>query len=89
MSISPTGRCMRCGRALAAHGLAVVRVEELPTHGGSLRVYSSAAPCGDPGALEAVRAAEREAGLRRRGLCRLRPASGAVLDGLRGHLQTR
>lgn len=31
-------------RALAAHGLGLFDVDELPTHGGSLRVYASHAP---------------------------------------------
>ncbi len=34
---------------LAAHGLAVVDVEELPTHGGSLRVWAQHAGAGTPG----------------------------------------
>ncbi|MEA2718221.1 MAG: hypothetical protein QOJ39_85 [Candidatus Eremiobacteraeota bacterium] len=45
----------------AAHGLTVVDVEELPTHGGSLRLTLGR---GVPGArVEALRAAERAAGL--------------------------
>ncbi len=74
-------------QALAAHGLTVMRVEELPTHGGSLRVFSSAAPHGDPGALAAVRAAEQAAGLDRPdGYAGFGARVGAVLDGLRGHV---
>jgi hypothetical protein len=54
-------------RALAEHGLAVVDVEELPTHGGSLRVY--AMHTGQATATPAVGQLierEEEAGLRRR-----------------------
>jgi SAM-dependent methyltransferase len=52
-------------RAFAAHGLAVFDVEELPTHGGSLRIYAAhreeqLSPT--PG-LEALRAYERSLGL--------------------------
>jgi SAM-dependent methyltransferase len=51
-------------RILAAHGLRVVDVEELPTHGGSLRVHACHA--GQAGAgVESVRALEREHGLDR------------------------
>jgi SAM-dependent methyltransferase len=51
-------------RIFAAHGLRVVDVEELPTHGGSLRVHARHA--GQEGAgVEAVRALEREHGLDR------------------------
>jgi SAM-dependent methyltransferase len=51
-------------RIFAAHGLRVVDVEELPTHGGSLRVHACHA--GQEGAgVEAVRALEREHGLDR------------------------
>jgi hypothetical protein len=53
---------------LAAHHLKVVDVEELPTHGGSLRVYARHAgddtePVGER--VEALRALEREHGLDR------------------------
>lgn len=54
-------------RALEEHGLQVVDVEELPTHGGSLRVYAmhagrtSVAP-----AVAQMHVREEEAGLRRR-----------------------
>jgi hypothetical protein len=49
---------------LAAHGLRVVDIEELPTHGGSLRVF--AARDGDASErVEALRALEREHGLDR------------------------
>jgi C-methyltransferase-like protein/methyltransferase family protein len=50
----------------ARHGLEIVEVTELPTHGGSLRVF--VAPCGsravDP-SVAAVLAAERAGGLER------------------------
>ncbi len=52
-------------RVLRAHSLRVVDVEELPTHGGSLRVHArhldTAAPPSD--AVEALLATERDAGL--------------------------
>jgi len=52
---------------LERHGLAVVDVEELPTHGGSLRVWLAHARAGRDvgGGVERVRAAEAEAGLDR------------------------
>ena len=34
-------------KLLAAHGLAVVDVEEIPTHGGSLRVYATHSAASD------------------------------------------
>ncbi len=53
-------------RVLAAHGLRVFDVEELPTHGGSLRILACRADCAayaeGPG-LAGVRAREREARL--------------------------
>jgi SAM-dependent methyltransferase len=52
-------------RVLAAQGLAVFDVEELSTHGGSLRLFvahASASRAPGPG-LASVRAKEREAGL--------------------------
>lgn len=56
-------------RIFARHGLLVFDVEELPTHGGSLRVFAAAAetaaPCSDR--VDAVIAAERQAGLDRPG----------------------
>ncbi|HET6329276.1 MAG TPA: class I SAM-dependent methyltransferase [Holophagaceae bacterium] len=54
-------------RILAAHSLAVYDVEELGTHGGSLRVFASHASASRPvGArVDAVRSAERAAGLDR------------------------
>jgi hypothetical protein len=52
-------------RVLAAAGLTVVDVEELPTHGGSLRTWSRPAEAaGDPsGAIADVLTAEADAGL--------------------------
>jgi SAM-dependent methyltransferase len=52
-------------RVLAAAGLTVVDVEELPTHGGSLRTWSAPAETAPApsGAVAEVRAAESAAGL--------------------------
>jgi hypothetical protein len=53
-------------RILAAHGLEVFDVEELPTHGGSLRLFARHAGAEAPAAsaaLEAVRKREHEARL--------------------------
>ena len=52
-------------RVLAAAGLTVVDVEELPTHGGSLRTWSMPTESARPASLSvaAVLAAEAEAGL--------------------------
>ncbi len=52
-------------RALATAGLRVVDVEELDTHGGSLRVYARPrrAPASRPRRVKAVLAAEEAAGL--------------------------
>ena len=52
-------------RILAAHGLAVVDVEELPTHGGSLRLHVRHAELGatPAPALELLEASERAARL--------------------------
>ena len=52
-------------RVFAAHGLDLFDVEELPTHGGSLRVYAARAP-GDAGSRCAERV-ERAARARERG----------------------
>ncbi len=54
-------------RALARHGLAVFDVEELPTHGGSLRVYAGHAAGRRPvqPAVADLLATERAAGLDR------------------------
>ena len=59
--------------AVARHGLEVVDVDELPTHGGSLRYHLAHAAAGTPvaPAVERVLADERAAGL-------------ATLDGYRG-----
>lgn len=53
------------GRALALGGLAVTDVEELPTHGGSLRVYAqhSAHAAAPSAAVEDLLAREEAAGL--------------------------
>jgi hypothetical protein len=75
-------------QVLAAHGLTVMRVERLSTHGGSLRVFASAAPRGEPGDLAAVRAAETAAKLdRAEGYAGFNAQVGAVLEGLRSHLR--
>jgi predicted TPR repeat methyltransferase len=51
-------------RILAAHGLEVTDVEELPTHGGSLRVHGRHAGSAVPSQrVEAMLRQEREAGL--------------------------
>src|SRR5262249_13558456 len=51
--------------AVARHGLAVVDVEELPTHGGSLRYHLAHAAAGTPAtpAVERLLGDERAAGL--------------------------
>ena len=48
---------------LAAHGLEVFDVEELATHGGSLRVYAQRAGAGRPVCAAVSELAERERGL--------------------------
>lgn len=52
-------------RAMRRHGLAVIDVEELPTHGGSLRLWLSlqAADRVETPAVNALRVAEKAAGL--------------------------
>ena len=52
-------------RLFAAHGLAIWDVEELPTHGGSLRILGrhAADSRGTTPAVESIRSAERQAGL--------------------------
>ncbi|MPZ18396.1 MAG: methyltransferase domain-containing protein [Luteitalea sp.] len=53
-------------RVLGAHGLVLVDVEELPTHGGSLRVYAQradGAPSPATARVAALRRSEEEAGL--------------------------
>ena len=73
-------------RLFAAHGLEVFDVEELPTHGGSLRVYAAAArrrrtPI-EPRGRARCSARERGGGLRpARGLRRLRAAGRARRSG--------
>ncbi|MBV8171287.1 MAG: class I SAM-dependent methyltransferase [Candidatus Eremiobacteraeota bacterium] len=52
-------------RALARHGLAVFDVEELPTHGGSLRVYAALGSPRPTSAVDALLRREIEAGLNR------------------------
>jgi hypothetical protein len=56
-------------KIFAHHGLAVFDVEELPTHGGSLRVFAAPAEAARPRSerVGAVIAAERTAGLDRPG----------------------
>ncbi len=77
-------------RVLAAHGLRVMRVEALATHGGSLRVTASAMPHGPSGERDGVAAAERAAGLLgAAGYAGFQPRVAGVLDGLRRHLRGR
>jgi SAM-dependent methyltransferase len=54
-------------RIFAAHGLAVFDVDELPTHGGSLRIYARATGAAPPVTerVRALRAREAAAGLDR------------------------
>jgi SAM-dependent methyltransferase len=52
-------------RLFGEHGLRLFDVEELPTHGGSLRIYACADDRPETDGLERVRAAEREAALDR------------------------
>ncbi len=54
-------------RIFAAHGLAIFDVDELPTHGGSLRIYAARAEAGRPASprVAGVLAAEDAAGLDR------------------------
>ena len=56
---------LACERIFAAHGLRVFDVEELPTHGGSLRLFvcHQAASHPDGAGLAAIRDKERAAGL--------------------------
>jgi 2-polyprenyl-3-methyl-5-hydroxy-6-metoxy-1,4-benzoquinol methylase len=58
---------LAAARIFAAHGLAIVDVEELPTHGGSLRIYARhAGRAGQPGpAVAHLEAVERDFGLER------------------------
>ncbi len=51
-------------RLFAEHGLELFDVEELPTHGGSLRIYARRAGDGEPGdRVEEIKERERAAGL--------------------------
>ncbi|HEY8192539.1 MAG TPA: class I SAM-dependent methyltransferase [Gaiellaceae bacterium] len=53
-------------RLFAEHGLELFDVEELPTHGGSLRIYARHAGEGEPGdRVEEIKERERAAGLDR------------------------
>jgi SAM-dependent methyltransferase len=54
-------------RVFAAHGLRLHDVEEIPTHGGSLRIYGCHADAGvaDSPAVEDLERRERDAGLER------------------------
>jgi SAM-dependent methyltransferase len=52
-------------RVLAAHGLDVIDVDELPTHGGSLRVYARHAGAEVAASVEAILDDERRFGLDR------------------------
>ena len=56
---------LSCERALGAHGLRIFDVEELPTHGGSLRVFAChhAADFDAAPGLDALRSKEKVAGL--------------------------
>jgi hypothetical protein len=54
-------------KILGRHGLKVFDVERLPTHGGSIRVFSSAMDRGTTAALREVRAEEAARGLDRDG----------------------
>ena len=76
-STSPTSRSRRSGEVFAAHGLDVVDVEELPSHGGSLRVYAAHASDGREPSPRG-RGARRRA--RRRRACAIRSATGAFAD---------
>ena len=52
-------------RLFGEHGLELFDVEELPTHGGSLRIFARHSRKGAAEAVEAVKKREREAGLDR------------------------
>lgn len=56
---------LACERIFAAHGLRVFDVEELPTHGGSLRLFACHRTASHPdgAGLAAIRDKERAAGL--------------------------
>ncbi len=78
-------------RLLAEHGLKVFDIEQLPTHGGSLRVLAAPAESGRgevPG-LAAVRNAERAAGLDKlESYGGFEPKVKAVCAGLTSFLET-
>ena len=55
-------------RVLAAHGLTVFDIEELPTHGGSIRIYARHTEASSPSVgcrVNAMRSQERQVGLDR------------------------
>jgi SAM-dependent methyltransferase len=54
---------LTASRALERHGLALFDVEELPTHGGSLRIYAGHAPREPSERVLELRERERAAGL--------------------------
>jgi SAM-dependent methyltransferase len=54
---------LTASRALERHGLAIFDVEELPTHGGSLRIYAGHAPREPGERVVELRERERAAGL--------------------------
>jgi SAM-dependent methyltransferase len=54
---------MAVERLFARHGLAVFDVQELPTHGGSLRILAAPVPRAPSAALEKMRAREEARGL--------------------------
>lgn len=72
---------------LARHGLAVVDVERLPTHGGSLRVMARQAPAQASAAVVALRAEEAARGLHSDAFYQgFEARVRQVLDGLRAWL---
>lgn len=76
-------------RIFAAHGLRVFDVEELPTHGGSLRVFAclDAAAHAPRSGLERMRAAEAHARLDHcDGYAGLEPEAQRMRDGFRDYL---
>lgn len=77
-------------RIFEANGLTVFDVEELPTHGGSLRVFAQRTDAGsrriEP-AVQALLDREAEAGVATRGYyASLQPRAEAVADGLNAFL---
>ena len=54
---------LTASRALERHGLAIFDVEEMPTHGGSLRIYAGHAPREPGERVRELRERERGAGL--------------------------